>query len=95
MWFFLEYDTGTETLDRLLAKLTGYRDVADADGPACPIPFWLPSARREAGLRRRPGPAPPVPVATATEAARAAGTGPAGPLWLTTGRADRQRLAEI
>ena len=32
--FFLEYDSGTETLYRLLAKLTDYRDVADAG--SCP-----------------------------------------------------------
>jgi hypothetical protein len=34
--FFLEYDTGTETLDRLTAKLGGYRDVTEAGGPAYP-----------------------------------------------------------
>jgi hypothetical protein len=81
VWFFLEYDTGTETLDRLAAKLTGYHDVIDVGGPTYPVLFWLPSLLREANLHRRLGPASPVPVATATaEAAQATGTGPR--LWL-------------
>lgn len=94
--FFLEYDTGTESLDQLTAKLGGYRDVAEVGGPAYPVLFWLPSLVREANLRRLLGPAPPVPVATATaEAADASGAGPAGTLWLLAGDSRRRRLSEL
>ncbi len=31
--FFVEHDTGTETLARVAAKLEGYRDLAEAEGP--------------------------------------------------------------
>ena len=49
--FFLEYDTGSENLHRVAAKLTGYRDLAARTGITTPVLFWLPTARREAGLR--------------------------------------------
>jgi hypothetical protein len=42
----LEYDTGTESLDHLTAKLSGYRDVAEVGGPAYPVLFWLLLQRR-------------------------------------------------
>jgi hypothetical protein len=94
--FFLEYDTGTESLDRLIAKLSGYHDVAEVGGPAYPVLFWLPSLIREANLRRLLGPSPVVPVATATaEAAHAAGASPADAIWLLAGENTRRRLAEL
>ncbi len=34
--FFVEHDTGTETLARVAAKLDGYRDLAEAEGAARP-----------------------------------------------------------
>jgi hypothetical protein len=49
--FFLEYDTGSENLHRVATKLTGYRDLAARTGITTPVLFWLPAARREAGLR--------------------------------------------
>lgn len=94
--FFLEYDTGTESLDQLTAKLSGYHDVAEAGGPTYTVLFWLPSLIREANLRRLLGPSPLVPVATASaEAAHASGTGPADALWLLAGDSHRRRLAEL
>jgi hypothetical protein len=94
--FFLEYDTGTESLDRLAAKLSGYRDVVDAGGPACPVLFWLPSAIRETNLRRQLGTTPAVHVATASaEVARAASASPAGQIWLIAGDSKRRTLAEL
>jgi Replication-relaxation len=106
--FFLEYDTGSEDLPRLIAKLAGYRDLAARTGIATPVLFWLPTPRREAALRARLAGLPPhgtrgaasaaeipgVPVATA-----APGTspgGPAGPAWLRAGAAGpRLRLARL
>jgi hypothetical protein len=96
--FFLEYDTGTEPLPRLVAKLAGYAALAARTGITTPVLFCLPSPGREAALHARlAGPPPPgipdaacagqipgVPVATA-----APGTspgGPAGAAWLPAGR---------
>ena len=89
--FFVEHDTGTETLARVAAKLEGYRDLAEAEGSARPVLFWLAQPGREPGLRRAiQGTA--LPVATA-----AAGTGsPADAVWLTLGKAaPRRRLIEL
>lgn len=106
--FFLEYDTGSEDLPRLIAKLAGYRDLAARTGIATPVLFWLPAPRREAALRARLAGPPPhgtraaasaaqipgVPVATATPAASSGG--PAGPVWLPAGAAGpRLRLAQL
>ena len=106
--FFLEYDTGTEPLTRVIAKLAGYAALAARTGITTPVLFWLPSPRREAALHARlagPPPAgtpdaataaqiPGVPVATA-----APGTspeGPAGPAWLPAGTpGPRWRLAQL
>ena len=106
--FFLEYDTGTEPLTRLIAKLAGYAALAARTGITTPVLFWLPSPRREAALHARlAGPPPPgirdaasaaqipgVPVATA-----APGTspdGPAGAAWLPAGSpGPRLRLAQL
>lgn len=94
--FFLEHDTGTEPLDRVAAKLAGYRDAATGGGPQHPVLFWLPTAAREAHLRRALGASPPVPVATATaELARAHNANPADALWLTATGSQRSRLAEL
>ena len=106
--FFLEYDTGTEPLARLIAKLAGYAALAARTGITTPVLFWLRSPRREAALHARlAGPPPPgtrdaasaaqipgVPVATA-----APGTspeGPAGAAWLPAGSpGPRRRLAQL
>ncbi|HEX9355860.1 MAG TPA: replication-relaxation family protein [Streptosporangiaceae bacterium] len=84
--FFLEYDTGTEPLGRVAAKLTAYTALLEATAIATPVLFWLPSPRREAGLRR-------LIAATATPAATATARGPgsvpahpAGPVWLPAGQ---------
>jgi len=90
--FFLEYDTGTEPLDRLLAKVDAYAELATATDIDTPVLFWLPGPGREAALHqalRRP----PVTVATAT--ARLAGH-PARQVWLVAGEAgSRQTLANL
>lgn len=95
--FFLEYDTGSEPLTRLTAKLPGYADLATAGGPAIPVLVWLPSARREANLRTALA-AHPTPVRVATtnaELARAVGQGPAGAVWLAGAGPHRRSLAEL
>jgi hypothetical protein len=106
--FFLEYDTGTEPLRRVIAKLTGYAALAARTGIATPVLFWLRSPSREAALHARlAGPPPPgagdaatagqipgVPVATAVPGASPGG--PAGAAWLPAGsRGPRLRLAQL
>ncbi|MEV0068830.1 MULTISPECIES: replication-relaxation family protein [unclassified Amycolatopsis] len=49
--WFLEYDTGTESLPKLGRKLAGYSRLAEATGIATPVLVWLPTTRREAGAR--------------------------------------------
>ena len=90
--FFLEHDTGTEPLARLLSKLPGYAEARLGGGPAHPVLFWLPSHQREAHLhdllRQRPA---PVPVATAVRD----GAGPADRIWLVSGTQRRYELIDL
>jgi Replication-relaxation len=53
--FFLEYDTGSETVARVVHKLNGYTDLATLSGIWTPTLFWLPSPSREAEIRRAIG----------------------------------------
>jgi len=48
--FFLEYDTGTEPLARLIDKVDGYHQLARVTGTLWPVLFWLPTAARERHL---------------------------------------------
>jgi hypothetical protein len=92
--FYLEYDTGTEQLRRLVEKVSAYlgerahfRGERDrrvwVESLAGMVLFWLPSTRRETALRELLVRAEtgPLPIATA---ARDHGDpdGPAGQVWL-------------
>jgi hypothetical protein len=96
--FFLEYDRGTEPLQRLTAKLAGYQQLADATRIATPVLFWLPTTGREATVRQAltnqtRWAAVPFPVATAN---RALSCGPAEQAWLPLGHTGpRRRLVEM
>lgn len=95
--FFIEYDTGSEPLTRVIGKLPGYADLATAGGPGVPVLFWVPSTRRETNLHTalaRTG--TPVTIATASvEMTNALGCGPAGPVWLTAPGRPRRPLAGL
>jgi hypothetical protein len=82
--FFLEYDTGTETVSRVAAKLNGYAALTDATGITTPVLFWFPSPAREDSVRAALA-ASTVPGATASPAA---GPGPAGQVWLPISHAE-------
>lgn len=91
--FFLEYDTGTETIARVVHKLNGYTDLATGSGIWTPTLLWLPSPNREAEIRRALG-TPLVPVATASGLI----TDPAAAVWLPIGAGEsgyRVRLARL
>lgn len=89
--FFLEADTGSEPLARVVAKLDRYAQLTRRGGPRYPVLFWLGSQHREAHLhqllRSQHG---AVPVATATHP-----TDPAEAVWLPVGATGRVRLAEL
>ncbi|MGW3960144.1 replication-relaxation family protein [Amycolatopsis sp. NPDC005003] len=71
--FFLEYDTGSESLTKVARKLLAYARLSDSTGIATPVLLWFPTNRREANARaalarihadlERPA---DVPVATAS-----------------------------
>ncbi|MCT9929815.1 replication-relaxation family protein [Planotetraspora sp. A-T 1434] len=92
--FFLEYDTGTETFDRVLAKLNGYAALAAATGISTPVLLLTSSARRETSLHGRlqlRAAQTSVPCATAV-----AGSNPEDAIWLPHDRREgRLRLAEL
>jgi protein involved in plasmid replication-relaxation len=93
--FFLEYDTGSETLRRVVDKLAGYTTLADSTGISTPVLLWLPSRTREVNLRKLLG-TPETPVATAVHTASTDLEGPAGPIWLPADSAGpRRRLIEL
>ncbi|WP_053615093.1 replication-relaxation family protein [Nocardiopsis sp. NRRL B-16309] len=89
--FYLEYDTGTESLRRLVAKLDAYAELARLTSHRGVVLFWLPSKERETHLRHRLA-HPPVPTATAVHGAH-----PADAVWarLSDPTAHRYRLSEL
>ncbi|MDH2426469.1 replication-relaxation family protein [Sphaerisporangium sp. TRM90804] len=99
--FFLEYDTGSEPLDRVVAKLADYVALAEKTTIVSPVLFWLHSERREANLRKRMADqitATSVPVATGFRPSPGGlgDDGPAGDAWLPIGAsAPRLRLAAL
>ncbi|MBN6034124.1 replication-relaxation family protein [Amycolatopsis sp. 195334CR] len=99
--WFLEFDTGTESLTKVGRKLAGYARLAESTGIATPVLVWLPTTRREAGARTalarvHAGLDDPRAVPVATAAAElldpaAPHPSPAEAVWLplTSARADR------
>jgi hypothetical protein len=92
--FWLEADLGTETLSRVVGKLTGYAALPPTR--AYPVLFWLPTGAREVNMHAyltRSG--VPDGVTVATAAADTAPDGPAGPVWRVAGRGGRVTLADL
>jgi len=90
--FFLEYDTGTETIRQVAAKLPGYADLATVTGITTPVLFWFPTRKRETSARAA-FTGTPVPIATTIGEG---GTQPAGPVWLPiASNGPRIRLASL
>lgn len=99
--FWLELDRGTEPLDRVLGKLPGYRDLADARNDYRPVLIVLPSSVRERHLHAHPGMHPTGPAGrltvatTATDHLATTGLGPADAVWLQPGTRHRVRLIDL
>jgi hypothetical protein len=79
--FLLEYDTGTETLGRLAAKLERYARLARVVGHPTWVLFAFSSVGRETAARRVFA-HPQVPAATAVLGHH---TAPDGPMWQAIG----------
>lgn len=91
--FFLEYDTGTEPLGVLTAKVVGYARLFATLGRSWPVLFWLHSAARERNLRQRFTDLPDLlRVATGTREGSAC---PACQIWTTVGSSERCRLSGL
>jgi hypothetical protein len=90
--FFLEFDNGTETLTRVVAKIDAYARLTRATGISTPLLFHFPSPRREENFRRA-CPAAALPVLTASY--DAAHRHPAGPVWAELSRSDRHLLTDF
>ncbi|MGW5721910.1 replication-relaxation family protein [Amycolatopsis sp. NPDC003865] len=101
--FFLEYDTGSESLTKVSRKLLAYARLADSTGIATPVLFWLPTSRREAGARTALArihadldQAADVPVATAAADLLTSSTAcpsPADQVWLPLGAKAAKRTS--
>lgn len=89
--YFLEVDTGTEPLHRVVAKLDRYARLSRRGGPRYPILFWLLNEEREDHLHwLLRGDDSDVPTATAIWAAD-----PAEAVWLPADGDDRVRLVDL
>lgn len=88
--FAVEYDTGTETLARVAAKLGDYADLAAAAGQVLPVLFWLPSVARESALHRHLD-STGLLVATAAADHAATAGGPTGSVWRPAAVSERGR----
>ncbi len=97
--FYLEYDTGTETLTTLKNKLESYRRLRQ-DGPDYPVLLWLPNPTREANFHRAlNGSAAHLGITVATTTPTAI-TGQSdsicGPVWKIAGNGrSRHRLGAL
>ncbi|MFJ7213617.1 replication-relaxation family protein [Amycolatopsis sp. NPDC098790] len=99
--FFLEYDTGSESLTKVSRKLLAYARLADSTGIATPVLFWLPTSRREAGARAALArihadldQAADVPVATAaTDLLSSTTRSPADEVWLPLDKRSSNRTS--
>jgi len=92
---FLEYDGGSQHLNRLVARLDAYDQLARDGGPSYPVLFWLHAAARERHLHERLASRRPGPVAVAT-AVRGDTADPAAAVWALAGNPyPRRRLVDL
>lgn len=96
----LEFDTGTEVLSRVAAKIAPYARLRRDGGPDYPVLFVLPGPTREANLHRHlNGQAARLGVTVATTNPAAVAKSPdglAGAVWKIAGNGrSRHRLIEL
>ncbi|MEU8974829.1 replication-relaxation family protein [Streptomyces monashensis] len=90
--FFLEYDTGSQTLSRVAAKLPGYASFAAAADVRPALLIHTRTASRDQGIRcRLAAPARELNLYIATSSADFTTTSPWGPWWSPIGPGDTRR----
>ncbi|MBX7551201.1 replication-relaxation family protein [Streptomyces sp. NPDC004232] len=90
--FFLEYDTGSQTLGRVEAKLTGYAAFATTADTRPALLIHTRTASRDQALRcRLAAPARELGLTIATSSADFTTTTPWGPWWSPLGPGDTRR----
>jgi hypothetical protein len=93
--FFTEYDTGTEPLHRLNAKISDYTELAEMTGITdTPVLFILPNPAREQHLHTRTTTSRPLIATTTPQVLKHEG-GPAGAAWRPIGSQTRRRLIDL
>jgi hypothetical protein len=93
--FFLECDTGSEALPRLIEKLDSYARLITSGGPRYPVLFWLPNTTRENNLQRLLRTATASRLRQVTVATATHDVDPAKRVWLTTDGWQRVRLSQL
>lgn len=94
--FWLEWDTGSEPMHRVVSKVDGYVSLHRAAGLDHVVLFWLDSAGRESSLQSRLVTHPAVTSGALTIATGYGhDTNPAAPVWLPVGASGRMRLADL
>ncbi|MGW3956985.1 replication-relaxation family protein [Streptomyces sp. NPDC004752] len=90
--FFLEYDTGSQPLARVEAKLTGYAAFATSANARPALLIHTRTASRDQAVRRRLAtPARQLDLNIATSSADFTTTEPWGPWWSPLGTGDTRR----
>jgi len=80
--FWLEHDTGSMPVPRVLAKLRSYQGLQQAGGPAFAVLLWVHSPRREEHLHEALAHGPVAPEVTVATGLQHHGHGdPAGDSW--------------
>ena len=92
--FFLEYDTGTEPLGRLVDKLPGYNDLMHTADTCSPVLYWLRTPGRADHLRRLLH-QKDIAVPVAYAAGDPASSDIAGRVWQPAFASPRLTLAEL
>ncbi|MZG15938.1 hypothetical protein GTY44_21040 [Streptomyces sp. SID5914] len=91
--FFLEYDTGSQSLSRVEAKLTGYAAFTTATSTQPTLLIHTRTASRDQALRRRlAAPARDLGLNIATSSADFTTSSPWGSWWSPLGPGDTRRI---
>ncbi|GAA0475682.1 hypothetical protein Aca07nite_84650 [Actinoplanes capillaceus] len=94
--WLLEFDTGTESLPVVAAKLPPYRRLREAGGPDWPVLILLPGPDRETHLHQHLSRAGRIGVTVATATHAPAHRDPTGPIWRLVGNGRRRhRLTDL
>lgn len=93
--WWLEWDSGSEPMHRVVAKLDGYHRLHRATGVEHAVILWLHSQGREESFHARARGHPLTAQLTVATGSGGPDTNPSGPLWWPVGHTRRVRLAAL